>query len=465
MLSSGCHLNEIPYLTFSFTDDATSTFYLARRTAIWLLSRPWWSRIWTVQECVLPLTATVYYEPVIAPFRMFELDIEQLDKHKTTCCAEIVDIRSITAFIHNALGDLRKLRRIMHSAHHSSNTEPLVRLEQLLRVFRNREATNEKDKVYGLLGLVSNWQHFKQIVPDYRKSATIYEVYTKAVIKMNEVSASFDLFCQQAMQIPDPMKSLPAWVPDFSNPEPAVGEGTLYVDQVNAYNASRALSFCLEVIETYVLTTKGVHIDELDSNCTILSFTTKRTDLQEKLKDWYDVVQKHFKQDFLAHQEDFWQTLCGGTVYRNDTENQMKYSFGGITSQDEHLFNRWCVSNGLSELQTSVASERSKKKTMHSESIGAMDQAIRTTITGRHMMITKEGYIGMAPRGSIIGRQNRIFALPGSRSLFPLRLVGTRLIPGRGMQQCHQIIGHCYLSGFVDGEGVSAGEEINLYLV
>jgi hypothetical protein len=47
---------------------------------------------------------------------------------------------------------------------------PLSTLTELLWVFRNRDATNPRDKVYVLRSLVSDWHNGHALIPDYRLS-------------------------------------------------------------------------------------------------------------------------------------------------------------------------------------------------------------------------------------------------------------------------------------------------------
>jgi hypothetical protein len=458
MLSSKCHIDRIPYLSSS----ADSKFGLALKAARWLLLRPWWTRVWTVQECVLPKSATVYYGPVKAPFRMFELAVQQLNAHKTTCCTEIVGIQHSTGFINDALGNLLLLRQNILSAENKRQ----IGLEHVLRIFRNRVASNDKDKVYGLLGLVGDWRQVDSIVPDYSKTVSKYEVYTQTVLKIINFSANLDVLLQGGLCRYDPMKPLPSWVPDYSVPDISFGEGTLYVDQIRSYKAAQDLALEVEVIEKYVLFTKGYLVDEIDTTLKVLGLSVSRNSQMENITIWYDMLLQHFKNDFTSHQKDFWQTLCGGTVYEPATSKSDASPFRRLTAMDEQLFNQWCTSRGLLKLRTTSDEHVKKKKKF--ESVGPMDQAIRTSVIGRQMIVTKKGYIGMTSVGAeAAGYMHRasVFVIPGSRTPLLLEAVGTRLIPGRGMQQCYTLVGHCYLNGFMDGEGLSPEKGTELYLV
>jgi hypothetical protein len=83
----------------------------------------------------------------------------------------------------------------------------------VLARFRRRKATDPHDKIYGLLGLVSE-NH--PIVPDYNKSHQ--RVFTDLAVHIMNSTANLDLLCQSPWNDnPNPKpEDLPSWVPDFT---------------------------------------------------------------------------------------------------------------------------------------------------------------------------------------------------------------------------------------------------------
>jgi hypothetical protein len=81
-----------------------------------LLPRPWWSRIWIIQDCVLPFQATIFYGPIAFEWRMmlqaslaFEVmllhavNITYLSRHyelKTSCEKYDNSLRSWSRLAH-----------------------------------------------------------------------------------------------------------------------------------------------------------------------------------------------------------------------------------------------------------------------------------------------------------------------------------------------------------------------------
>ncbi|KAK0639771.1 hypothetical protein B0T16DRAFT_395437 [Cercophora newfieldiana] len=88
------HLDSIPYLTLE-PDSHQTILTHARRAVHYLTTLPWWSRIWTVQECLLPPRATLLYGPVSMPWWMFPMAAKNFERHRNTCCAGVPGVKDM----------------------------------------------------------------------------------------------------------------------------------------------------------------------------------------------------------------------------------------------------------------------------------------------------------------------------------------------------------------------------------
>ncbi|KAL7915402.1 heterokaryon incompatibility domain-containing protein [Trichoderma velutinum] len=103
-----------------------------------VLNVSWWSRIWTVQEAILPPTATIYWGPC-------ELAWDVLDRASESF------FNDTAPAIHNEFWDngcLFNLQAALRGLSASREEE----IFQLLWRWRFRSATDPRDKVYGVLG-------------------------------------------------------------------------------------------------------------------------------------------------------------------------------------------------------------------------------------------------------------------------------------------------------------------------
>lgn len=103
-----------------------------------VLNVPWWSRIWTVQEAILPPNAVVYWGPLEIPWSI-------LDKASESFFNDTAPNVPNEFWHNNAIGFLTAALRGLSA----SREEELF---MLLWRWRHRKATDPRDKVYGLLG-------------------------------------------------------------------------------------------------------------------------------------------------------------------------------------------------------------------------------------------------------------------------------------------------------------------------
>ncbi|KAL7919785.1 hypothetical protein ACQKWADRAFT_300420, partial [Trichoderma austrokoningii] len=103
-----------------------------------LLHLPWWSRIWTVQEAILPPTATLYWGPCQIAWSTLDAASESFFNDAAPNVPH--------EFWQN--GAIESLTVALRGLDASRDEE----LFMLLWRWRHRKATDPRDKVYGLLG-------------------------------------------------------------------------------------------------------------------------------------------------------------------------------------------------------------------------------------------------------------------------------------------------------------------------
>jgi hypothetical protein len=120
---------------------------------------PWWSRIWVVQEVAVATQIQIVYGGVSAPWSIFTSAASKYMEHSSTwcewklprdeikvlldCCNCVLDVEG------SRDGRVQRLKGNVLPAGHGKQT-----LLPLLRKIRDRKASDPRDKVYALLGLV-----------------------------------------------------------------------------------------------------------------------------------------------------------------------------------------------------------------------------------------------------------------------------------------------------------------------
>jgi hypothetical protein len=189
-------------------------------------TRPWWGRIWVLQEITLPENAE------------FLLGSKRIPRHRCSAalrayCA-LRDVLAMSfanqplSLTHYQLEIVRELFQIRPTLMLSSwNIYRYSRfpLAALLRatcvgsINLNRhgphhlESTEPRDKIFALLGLAADREELERlgVFPDYSKSCK--EIYTTAMVALlQQGHMSLLSFCQT----PKIQSNLPSWVPDWS---------------------------------------------------------------------------------------------------------------------------------------------------------------------------------------------------------------------------------------------------------
>lgn len=178
----------------------TALFEALRRT----LLVPWWDRIWVVQEAVVAQNITVRYSEVIVSWELLVEVARVLSgwdfasvRHPSSISADCLKVFALFSRI----SDLDRFRRDWRALQRTD-------LLSLLRYFGHRKATDNRDRVYALLGLCNE---SVAIGPNYRLNDT--EVYTASVLAIikntRSLSVMYGDHSRKASQ------DLPSWVPDW----------------------------------------------------------------------------------------------------------------------------------------------------------------------------------------------------------------------------------------------------------
>ncbi|KAG5761556.1 hypothetical protein H9Q72_010327 [Fusarium xylarioides] len=183
----------------------------AKKGSIAVLSRPWWSRIWTVQEMVLAPSAIIMCGHLAAPASDVRRACADVLMHAVSDAFDTGDDDDLLSFgdlFDDPNGTLYMARMRTHPS-----VSAKMELGKLLHFLRWLKAKDPRDKVYGSLGIAASTFG---IVPDYTISTV--ECYTRATFSIISGSRSLDIFSalRRPSCIETTLAGLPSWVPDWS---------------------------------------------------------------------------------------------------------------------------------------------------------------------------------------------------------------------------------------------------------
>lgn len=142
-----------------------------------LLTRPWWTRVWIMQEAIVARRLVLMCGSRTAPWESVESAVKRSMREKGAVKAFDIVINPEFDMLeggHRLLTNLRK--RYMEQ-------KWAVSVYELLYEFRQLHCSNARDRIYGFLGLVESSLGFR-VFPDYRSPVhSVYLSFARDVIK------------------------------------------------------------------------------------------------------------------------------------------------------------------------------------------------------------------------------------------------------------------------------------------
>jgi hypothetical protein len=179
-----------------------------------LAARPWFTRLWVVQEAVL-----ANREPMIFAGRAWSYMADFFDlacaiqEYKSDYYGAFPGSLNLSRFFSLAL--IRINYHNQKSNHEISIVEQsrlAVRLDMIIENTGGQfRASLPHDYIYGLLGLTGSKELPPTLTPDYSKSyLLVYQQYTKFII---EHTGNLSIMLRSRVQVD--IQGVPSWVPDF----------------------------------------------------------------------------------------------------------------------------------------------------------------------------------------------------------------------------------------------------------
>lgn len=476
-----------------------------------------WTRIWVVQETVVASRAVVYYNNISMPWDIFSRAASQISRHSV----EMLGPTAARTYGPTLSRFHRQISEIDGTRDSWSAVEPSALLP-LLRKFRNRGASDPRDKVLALLGLVKYWGGSAPLVPDYDHILSVVSLETtKHLIRSHK---SLGVLSGAKASTKQLGQGFPTWLTDYGHVAPA-GEA----DRLSAQHLHKAAGDAVEGIRLH-----GHTLLEVGGHCVDRIFLTfsSEGDPENRLRstssdgdpELRSIIQKWWSSLPLpahAYYEDgvhgtittvedaFWRTICANLIYVPNAVSD-KNKFRRAKSPDAVLFNSWYTDNDFSSKvrRTSIVhgmfiEGRSDEELKAEQRSLAFHRSVECAARGRKFFVTEAGRMGLGPETCKPG--DEVYLLSGSRVPMILRASGrtkkcrgklverlvlsaeeqnTRIVAGqpgaaRNLKDiemaketrcgkdhlnCFALVGDAYVHGIVDGSLASRDATAPVYL-
>ncbi|KAF9733344.1 hypothetical protein PMIN02_001855 [Paraphaeosphaeria minitans] len=457
-----------------------------------IMSRPWWTRIWVIQETVLSRKAVVHFGQFSAPWTMFAEAATRFAQDRQTLCLDLSGAfrgQSTLTTFSNAVLRIDNARQ-----HHHAWLD--IDLLSLLWRFRPLESTDKRDKIFALLGLVTNWQNRPAMLPDYQMDVNTAFLGTAANTIQRTMSLAVLAGDLDAVLNRKRVEGLATWVMDWSLPCLPVE-----IDRVSSlgmYNASGGHSSPVRLhLQHSILEASGCYVDYVIA----VGEVSRHTQISETLaaiRSWHFETKRHqgLRSSYptgCTYDEAFWRTLIGDIVHSTSAgdlghmwrKNNDPASYRRATREDFEAYRAWrmwsrCISRDtLSGTVTFTQGDLD-------DGISSIHYALKAATTSRRFFVTSKGYIGFGPRTTQPGHE--VWVLSNSRVPFVLSATHTpaqlpymgrshtirkctaspltTLVGPHGRESrdavcdeahgCRAMAGDCFVYGLMDGEYLGA---------
>jgi hypothetical protein len=197
-------------------------------------NRQYWKRVWIVQELVCAKDAVVLCGNSVVPFSAILNFHQSMNKVGEAChwpnVARDITLRIVPSPYIAQIDTWKKFRDRSIETSQSSSPEELNTLAGLLYDSPLREATDPRDRIYALLGIMDDINNNNACIPvDY--NLTVEQLYIDVAKYLVVLRNSLHMFSQlRPYQSRRTKYRLPSWCPDWSLELPQPTPLTAFLD-------------------------------------------------------------------------------------------------------------------------------------------------------------------------------------------------------------------------------------------
>jgi hypothetical protein len=421
----------------------------------WLVIRPWWSRVWTLQEAVLPRVDPTIHAPPYS-FKMSRLlnGIEAMLHHNgSACCKWFGQIVRTTDRTRKSEEQYTQTLAIVEQRQLlAANTEEGmgVPLEHVVGAIQGRKATKIWDHWFGIFGfLPSQWQEELKNFPAHCTTAELFSQCSKLVYSNSQDLTRLELARRTK---PSQVSDMPSWAIDLSSQRSGNEED---YSRWILYDATSGTQHDPEIewsnLKTPVLSVQAKRVATIQ-NCAerILPYSYIDEDVHRLVKEWLEL----YRSTALPVPEEnaFWRAVFMDRNVQKDWMTK-RYRLLG-TPRLNDIKNWWRVWSRTNDRQD-LTFDRKAVGTIRGQ---FHYKALQLNVQKTKFFVSSQGLPGMGPHDAQPG--DEIYALKGCKALVVLRSME------RNEVSVMTVVGLCFIDRWMYGRALQIRdkwEKLELY--
>lgn len=425
----------------------------------------WWSRVWVLQEVVVAQT-------VLLRWGNMEIALPTLFKAHEIMKSDVMlhyDVASfafgeekVGKYLSKAAITLELIQYLQNLQSAAADTDPASIVQEAysllietLALCRTHHASDPRDHLYGLLGMLSP-EISSQIQPSYLQPES--RVFADLACKILEGTKSLMLF---SCLSPEDEK----WIPGFNQPYFHRIDFHVRMDQQQIFSAGAGLAWEFFVTPDNELGLNGIRIDTLAYVERLEIEPTDAFNIHVITRDWSECylnergtsstleapereqLEENSYPNGSAFSDAICQTLLNDCVPMTESGKLIR-----ARHEDTQVLQDW-----ISYMDSLKKLQRMSSSTMaHSEGLrlqsgckAGLCKTIRSNIRGKGFFCTRIGYMGFAPHHTAqVG--DEVWIIAGASHPVILRRIGAE-------KSTCKAVTEAYVQGIMDGE-ISRGQ-------
>jgi hypothetical protein len=380
-----------------------------------LLERPWFQRVWVIQEVTLSDNVLIACGEDTIDFDNFRLCVFGLWKFFEGWYDEGGDDAAV-----RGLWCMTRLIFIRDEFQDSG----AVRYEVLLQAAFHCQATDKRDMVFAFRGIADK----DRLVPEPDYTASVEDVYTETAIALLCHGTSLDLLALGGIAVRKQLSELPTWTPDLRHH--SYSEPFVPCDRA-AWNTGGILQAPPTLVPPNQLRLQVKAFDTVEVTCaTFNSYSV--TDQQTAVREIFALRQR------LPYEvsEELWiDMVASSLIFGLDIDDEP------AGPEYREYFNEW-----LQWLQSSSTQEDLQKI-----SSNKYHRTLGPRINGWKAFLTKQGFFCIGP--PVVAAGDEICAVPGCRLPIIVRPDPQASVA----EPLHQyiLVNWCFVQGLMYGEAIA----------